>query len=152
MSFEEKIKIPEDIELSLEESSSNKKEKKLNKKKGKKKLKINESEPWNYRILVLLKKIGERSMGYKWMYNEDRKYFESTEKYLNIAEITNLAIIGTLTAYDFISFLTDSENSNSTSFFVIRILQIIFLTFLSTVKGIRDNGEYQSKIFHYGLI
>ena len=31
--------------------------------------------PWNYKILLLLRKIGKKTMGYRWMHEQDTQYY-----------------------------------------------------------------------------
>lgn len=34
----------------------------------------NQYDPWNYKIVLLLRKIGRKTTGYRWMHEQESKY------------------------------------------------------------------------------
>jgi len=98
--------------------------------------KIVSSGKWNYGIQLLLKKIGEKSMGFKWMHNRERVYFEKLDSKYKLATLILLAVIGTISGSEIILAIIDVDSKYVYLSFAI----IIFLVNIvhSVVTGIRE--------------
>lgn len=102
------------------------------------------TKPWNYRIMLLLKNIGEKSLGYKWMHNEELLYYTKKYKYLTIIEVTLLAIIGTVTGSQIVTYFTEQSNI---LYMILLIIQTLFYLCYGITKAIKEAGDYPSKIY-----
>jgi hypothetical protein len=106
---------------------------------------VNDLNSCDYGVQLMLKKIGEKSAGYKWMHKQEQFDLEKTNGRYQIIEIILLAILGALTSGEFIGLLADSGlRENNTGIIVISGIELFFLTIYSVVKSLRENGDYQT--------
>lgn len=103
----------------------------------------NVDKPWNYKIILLLQKIGKKTMGYRWMHEQDTKYYEKMNTKFNIYERLILAFMGTITGAGFVNFIVDAGlSANRVIYIVITILQIITVFFAAIIKEYRHVNNY----------
>jgi len=108
----------------------------------------NLSLPWNMRIMLQLKKIGEKSIGYKWMHDKEMNNCEKSKMLLTSMEIVLLAVLAAITSGEFISLVSQSGIQNSFGALVgISVSQIVIIFLCTLVKGFKDLGEYERLIF-----
>ncbi len=105
---------------------------------------------WNRSIVELLKKIGERSLGYRWMHNYESDYFASIESKMATLEMLLIGLIGVLETVTFIGAISGVEIVSNLSV-ILSILGVqILLTFLfGIVKTIRENSNYPKQSFDH---
>lgn len=134
-------------------NDDNDKSKKKKKKKSKSKLRRKSiicSEPWNKGIQLLLKKIGEKAMGYKWMLNKEKEYYEHLDGIYSKAEIITLSLLAIITGGEFVGALADvGIRGNTITIVVVTIVQLFMIALYAIIKGIKDSQNYQKKIIEY---
>lgn len=105
---------------------------------------------WNYTVKLLLKKIGEKSMGFKWMHNQDRIRYERIYMILKRVEVILLALIVILTSSGFVYFLSViGLEGNNIIVIIISAVQLLILSGASIVKTMREIGGYDKLIFDH---
>ena len=73
----------------------------------------NNNDPWNYKILLLLRKIGKKTMGYRWMHEQESKYYNKIHNRITIIEMLMIAFLGTITGGGFVNFIVNSDFSGN---------------------------------------
>lgn len=107
---------------------------------------------WNYRMLSLLKKIGEKSMGYRWMHDQEVLFYENLNSIYSKIELILLAILGTITSSLFIGLLSNiGLEKNHFVMIIITSLELLLLLCYSIVKGFH-NPEYSKHIFNHNNV
>lgn len=106
---------------------------------------IANDSPWNFKILLLLRKIGKKTMCYRWMHEQEAIYNESMDNKLHVAEMLTLAIIGTLTGSSFVTFLTTTDN-NGILYIVLSVAQLITLFISAVIKGYRSVEKFENRV------
>ena len=104
----------------------------------------NNNSPWNYKILLLLRKIGKKTMGYRWMHEQETKYYTVLNTKFNIYERLILALLGTITGGGFVSFLSGANlENNKIIYIVITIVQLVIVFFAAIIKEYRYVNNYE---------
>lgn len=112
----------------------------------------NLSVPWNMRVMVQLKKIGEKSIGYKWMHEQEIISNEKWKNIYSILEIVILAIITTVTGGEFIGLVSKSGIQDSFGALVaISAVQLGLSFCYALIKGLKDYGNYDSLIIMHRI-
>lgn len=106
--------------------------------------------PWNYKIILLLKKIGNKTMGYRWMHEQEAIKNSILATKYNVIEMLTLVILGVLNGGEFISFIFYyGLQCNHTLYIIIGIVQIITLIISTFIKGyIQINNFAQNTLNH----
>lgn len=100
----------------------------------------------NDRIGLLLKRIGEKSMGYRWMHNQEYNHYLKIDYMLGILQIVLTATISTLTSGMLVGLLSDTNlRSDPTILIALTMSELILSLLLAIVIGIREQGDYKSK-------
>ena len=109
-----------------------------------------DNSPWNYKILLLLKKIGKKTMGYRWMQEQESQYYEKINARFDILEMFILAFLGTVTGGGFINFVvsTDLEN-NKTVYIIITVIQLVTIFIAAIINGYNNVKDYEKKIIDH---
>lgn len=116
------------------------------KKKEEPKSSTNNQGPWNYGIQLLLKKIGEKSGGYKWMNIKEQYYHGKIKERYNTAEVIILAIITTIISSEFVVLVSDSGlENNKAAMVVISGIQILLTLAYTIVRNMKKNGKHELK-------
>lgn len=103
-----------------------------------------DEKPWNYKILLLLKKIGKKTMGYRWMHEQDTKYYTAKNNRFNMYERLILAFLATITGGGFVSFIAGVDlTENRTVFIVLSIIELVTVFFAAIVKEYRYVNDYE---------
>jgi hypothetical protein len=105
---------------------------------------------WNYNILLLLKKIGEKSMGYRWMHDRDAlNNDEQRTTFLKI-EIVLGTLLSVVTGGELIGFLASEGFSNNKILqIVLMILQLLLIAGYGVIRGYEDSSDFdKSKYDH----
>ncbi|QKF94129.1 hypothetical protein QKU48_gp0671 [Fadolivirus algeromassiliense] len=103
----------------------------------------NEGQPWNYKIVLLLQKIGKKSMGYRWMHDQESQLNETKNLRFLIVEVVLLSIMGCLTGSQMIGLLASSGLSDDkTTQIVVSAITILFVLILAIIKGIRETSKF----------
>ena len=101
---------------------------------------------WNYKILLMLRKVGKKTMGYRWMHDQEAEYYEQMDTHIGIYEMIILAFMGTITGAGFINLVTSAGLDNSIIFnIIIQVIYLIIFFLMATVKGYRDINKYEKK-------
>lgn len=159
----EKIEIPTlsddiDIDFASDSDLSEMKRPKKKSKKSKHKNKLPSEDftkeqmslnrPWNYHMQLLLKKIGERSMGYKWMHMKEQYHNEKVDTIFSRLELIILALLGGLTSGELVNLVSDGSSKNNGSLLItLTIIQLVLVVSYAIVKGLRDNGTYSMMVW-----
>lgn len=104
-------------------------------------------KPWNYRIMLQLKTIGERSLGYKWMHNEELMYYAQRLKMLTILEIVLTTLHATSIAGSIVSLF---NNTNIYALMIIlTCIQTVLFICTNIIKTWKEAAEYPTKIYDH---
>lgn len=110
------------------------------------------SVPWNRIVMTQLKKIGEKSIGYKWMHEQEILHNDKWNSIYSILEIILLAIIGTIQSGEFIGFVGNFGLGNYYGAVVsINAVQLGLVFIYAVVKGLKDFGNYDKLVFEHRL-
>lgn len=63
------------------------------KKSNEKICQIDDNKPWNYKILLLLRKIGKKTMGYRWMHEQEANYYNDLETKFETGKIIIIILL-----------------------------------------------------------
>ena len=95
---------------------------------------------------ILLKKIGEKSMGYRWMSEKASMYYDNKDKKFMIAIVifgSLLAILDTVSLY---SLIVQFNLSNNKDFIItLTVINLIFVFMSLILTGIRENSGFRDK-------
>jgi len=106
--------------------------------------------PWNDKIQLLLKRIGEKSSGYRWMHDQEEQFYEKLNFWFKIIEIILLAIIGTVTSGEFVGLLADANlRENIVILMIVTSIQLVIIFLLTIVIGIKEFGQFSDKMFDH---
>ena len=107
-------------------------------------------EPWNYRIQLLLKKIGERAMGYKYMHIQDQYHYVWVLRVYFLIEVVVLSIIGMLTGGQLVGFIASSDFAEDPKIVIpLNIIQILIVFLYAIIRGFRMVGGYEDNIWSH---
>ena len=99
--------------------------------------------PWNYRIMLQLKQIGERSQGYKWMHNEESEYMTKFLQRLTLAEIIFTTLHGASLASEFVAIF---NNMGTLILVIFTCLQAALYVVSTVLKTYKEGSDFSSKI------
>lgn len=110
---------------------------------------------WNRAIVELLKKIGERSLGYRWMHNLESDYYESLDSKLAMIEVLLLGLLGVLTSVQLIgaaipTLTGTADTTNTTNTIIIltiTIIQLLLTCIFGIIKSIRENSNFPQQSY-----
>lgn len=107
-------------------------------------------EPWNYRIQLLLKKIGERAMGYKYMHIHDQYHYVWVLRIYFLIEVIVLSVIGMLTGGQLVGFFASSDFGDDPKVIIpLNVVQILTVFIYAIIRGFRTVGGYEDKIWSH---
>ena len=107
-------------------------------------------EPWNYKILLLLIKIGKKTMGFRWMHDQESLSNEKSDTKYSIIELILLALLGSITSGEFIGLVSESGlHNNKVAMVVITSMEIILILVYSIIKGIREKSDFDKNKFQH---
>ena len=111
---------------------------------------LNDDEPWNYKILLLLKKIGKKTMGYRWMHEQESKYYDKIHNRISIIEMLMIAFLGTITGGGFINFVVNADiDDNKIVYIVITAIQLFMVFMVASIRGYRNVVKYEKKVIDH---
>ncbi|MBA42882.1 MAG: hypothetical protein CMF62_02595 [Magnetococcales bacterium] len=100
--------------------------------------------PWNYRIKILLKKIGEKSMGYRWMHEQESIYYKRIDYWVGVMQIVITAILTLLSSGTLILLLTETNsNNNLTSKLTLTLIELFLTLLLNIINGVQNHSDYK---------
>lgn len=101
-------------------------------------------QSWNNRIQLLLKKIGEKSLGYRWMHEKDRAINDSAQGKYELAENLFLAVAGAVDTVGFIDVMsTGNLEDNKTFLFTLAIVKIVLILIIAIIVVLKKSGNFQ---------
>ncbi|XWV25129.1 hypothetical protein QJ856_gp0647 [Tupanvirus deep ocean] len=110
-----------------------------------------DDEPWNYKILLLLKKVGKKTMGYRWMHEQDAQYYDKMNTRFGTYEMLILAFLGTITGAGFVNFIAGTGlQDNKIVYIVITVTQLVTVFIAAIIKGYSNVNNYEkNKADHF---
>lgn len=103
-------------------------------------------EKWNYRMKLLLKKVGEKSMGYRWLHDKENEYYYNVDYTLSVTQLVLSSSIASLTSGTVIQLLGDNgETDTGRIVIILTIINLILSLLLTIVMGIRDQSDYKGR-------
>lgn len=109
-----------------------------------------DSKPWNYKFLIFLRKIGKKTMGYRWMHDQEAQYNEDTNSKYTITEIIILSFIGIISGGELLGLIFNSGlGDNKIALIVLTCVQLVVLFGYSVIKGIRETSEFDKNVFQH---
>jgi hypothetical protein len=97
---------------------------------------------WNQKTEYLLQRIGEKSMGYRWMHEQEHLYHTGYNDKLQLYLIVLTGILGTLSSGSIIGLFSDSSSKNNI-LLALTITQLIMSFIMGVVLGIKEQGDYK---------
>lgn len=102
-----------------------------------------DDQPWNYKILLLLKKIGKKTMGYRWMHEQEAIYYDDRDIKFGIAQMIIITILGFISGTGLINAISGTGLENNVVFItVVNILNLIGLVVLAIVTKYPEINKY----------
>ena len=102
---------------------------------------------WNYKIILFLKKMGAKTMAYRWMHDYEAQKYEKISDIYKILEIIILALLGMVTGGEMVGLIFGTGlNKNRIALIVITSVQMVILLIYSIVKGIHDASHFERKM------
>jgi hypothetical protein len=99
---------------------------------------------WNDKIVFVLKKLGRKTMGYRWMHEKEAVYYDEMNTRYNIYETFLLALLGTITGAGLINFVIGAGIDNSKIvYIVLTIVQLVGITISVFIKEYRSISQYE---------
>lgn len=108
------------------------------------------SSPWNPNIMKLLKRIGEVSMGYKWMHDAEYYHYLNLDSRYTRIEIILITITTLLTSGAFLGIVGD-YSSDIVIMSIIVGLQLIFSLIYAMIKAFRENSDIPMRVLKHNL-
>jgi hypothetical protein len=102
---------------------------------------IDLNRPWNTLLSLQLKKIGEKSIAYKWLNDYESNYYESYEARCERTGMILQIILGTLTSAFFVSFVSGLSNGSAVVI-ALTVIQLVIMGLWGIVDGIRSSGDF----------
>jgi len=97
---------------------------------------------WNYKIMLLLQKIGKKTMGYRWMHDQESKIISALAKKYMIADVILKVITGLLTGSTIGTLVTGSDNT--TILYIFTAISLAFQLATGVITAIRETNDYSS--------
>ncbi len=104
-------------------------------------------KPWNYRIMSQLQNIGEKSLGYKWMHNEEMCYYTYRLTFVTTVEIVFAALHGASLLGSIVS-LFDADNS-FILYVTLTLVQGLFYIGHTIMKTYKEASDFPGKIYEH---
>lgn len=114
----------------------------------------NDSNIWNTKIMLLLKKYAETSLGYNWMHETEYKYYTSLEKIYTRIDIVLTSILTIFTSGGLIELLVNyyfGSEPNIWIIFTLFFIQVVFLIISFIIKGIMESIDFTEIKFQHNL-
>jgi hypothetical protein len=102
---------------------------------------------WNYRIMLQLKRTGERSSGYRWMHNEELIHFTYLLRKITLAEIIFSVIHGITITGSIVALVEDSNNKVLMVSLI--CVQAILYVITNILKTWKEGAEFPKKIYDH---
>jgi hypothetical protein len=97
--------------------------------------------PWNNRIKLLLKKLGEKSMGYRWMHDQENIHYLKIDEIVNFVQLSINAILTILNSAGLVSLYT---NNDYIVIFVLTLTNLVLSAISTIMSGIREKSDYRT--------
>ena len=102
--------------------------------------------PWNHRIKLLLKKIGEKSMGYRWMHDQEAKYFLKIGYWFGVGQIILSSFLSIMSSGTLIGMASDMDPDDGDEILVIATVCELCTSFILLVLiGIKEQSDFKGK-------
>ncbi len=102
---------------------------------------LEKKKPWNNRIKLLLKKLGEKSMGYRWMHEHENAYYLNFDTNINIAQLILGMILTVLNSTGLISLYAEN---NYVLIFFLTLSNLILSALLTFTIGLREKIDFRT--------
>jgi hypothetical protein len=103
--------------------------------------------PWNNKIVMLLNKIGRKTMGYRWMHDQASQHNQSKHLQFKIVEVILAAMLDLLTGGELCGFIfNEGLNTNKTLIITITCIQFALLLVSHIITGIKITAEFDKVI------
>lgn len=112
--------------------------------------KSSDRQSWNNNIMLFLKKISEKALGFKYMHSQNKSYCEKQNSKFSKYEIIFFSILSALTSGEFVGVVSDSNLRENVLFVgIITGCQIILLIILGIIRGFKEDGDYKSEAWRH---
>lgn len=99
--------------------------------------------PWNKKMIMLLKNVGEKALGYRWMHDVDAAYYAVVDYKFAFVENIFLAILTTFTSGSiFIILFNTGIYTNVAAMAIINIIILLITLVYIMIKGAHEIGKY----------
>ncbi|AYV78738.1 MAG: hypothetical protein Edafosvirus29_2 [Edafosvirus sp.] len=105
-------------------------------------------KPWNNRMKLLLKRLGEKSMGYRWMHDQENAHFLKLDNTFNNLQIILGTLLATLNSTGLATLYANTAN-NFNIIFSLTLIGLILSAILTIIMGIREKNEYNTIAFNH---
>lgn len=98
---------------------------------------------WNYKIVLLLQKIGKKTMGYRWMHDQESKNNNDQDGRYMIADIVLKLINGLLTGSSMASLVSNPDIAdNIIVLYILTALALIIELASGVITAIRESNNF----------
>jgi hypothetical protein len=101
----------------------------------------------NKKIISRLKRIGEKSIGYKWLHTEELHYYAIKYKFLWLIKITIFILLTSITSGNIIILIINNYKGN----LALGIIEIVLLALQGFVEGIIKKGQYEKNVYKHKI-
>jgi len=99
---------------------------------------------------LFLKKIAEKSLGYKWMHDQDRYYYENINYFLKIVDIILTSILAVLTCGELFAISMFSGGSEEFYLYTLSV-QLLFMFCNFVIRSVREFTKYHIEAENHRL-
>jgi hypothetical protein len=145
--LKDETKTKDFLDKETKEKETKEKETKDKEKEIKEKLKQNKTYtgPWNYGVMLLLKRVGDNANGFKWMHSVEQQKCEDKYDTYATVEIILLSLTSCLTGSEFIGLMASSEiQDTKITLIIITGLQIILGLIYTIVRSLKESGDLKT--------
>jgi hypothetical protein len=105
-----------------------------------------EVNSWNYRIKMLLKKIGIKATGYRWMHEQERERFITVDYWFGIIQLILTGVIAALTSTSLATMFSSEElSANKTVLVAITISEVIASMLCGIVIAVKQYNDFNAR-------
>lgn len=100
---------------------------------------------WNYKIVLLLQKIGKRTMGYRWMHDQESQNNDTQNNKFMIAQIVLDVLNATVTGSTMVALVYSANLQNDlTTLYILTAISLAIQIASGVVTGIRESSDFSN--------
>lgn len=98
---------------------------------------------WNYKIVLLLQKIGKRTMGYRWMHDQESQNNDAQDNKYMIAQIVLNVLNAVISGSIMVTLIYAANLQNDlTTLYILTAITLALQIASGVVTGIRESSDF----------